>query len=215
MNHCSTLLCKLCIFCIWICNMNISTLLLFTFPFHFAENKSLNTVTPVSERINVTQQTVPVDTVIFDKWLKPIQSADSIKRFKKTIDSLHKFFNSNAKPSFYKPLDTWQLVGYRNSGWHENFPGKRNNIDANFVANRNAMLKSGKDILKAFQLSDTNFPLQIIPGVYERGAPYNGYWTAILPANDYLLIRYVHSYPNGNQSSWYHESVYYFRKVRE
>jgi hypothetical protein len=50
------------------------------------------------------------------------------------------------------------------------------------------------------------------PAVYERDDPYNRVWTYFTD-NSYLILRYVHSYPNGNTTSFYHEIVIYFKRI--
>ncbi len=48
--------------------------------------------------------------------------------------------------------------------------------------------------------------------IYERNHPLNGVWT-VTAFEDVLLFRYVHSYPNGNMTSWYIEEQIFLRKI--
>jgi hypothetical protein len=52
------------------------------------------------------------------------------------------------------------------------------------------------------------------PEIYERADPLNGKFIPFMSGKDLLIIRYVHSYPHGNMTSWYHEQLYYFERVR-
>ncbi len=45
---------------------------------------------------------------------------------------------------------------------------------------------------------------------YERGADGNSVWSAY-QVNDFLIIRYVHNYPNGNMTTFSKETRFYFR----
>lgn len=48
---------------------------------------------------------------------------------------------------------------------------------------------------------------------YDRGAKGNSTWTAY-KVNDYLVIRFVHNYPNGNMTTFSKEDRFYFKLNR-
>lgn len=50
------------------------------------------------------------------------------------------------------------------------------------------------------------------PDVYERDDPLNRRWT-FFENDTHLVLRYVHSYPHGNQTSFYNEIVIYFKRL--
>lgn len=50
------------------------------------------------------------------------------------------------------------------------------------------------------------------PVVYEREDPLNHQWTTFSNSK-FLILRFVHSYPNGNYRSFYFEKLYYFKKI--
>ncbi len=82
-----------------------------------------------------------------------------------------------------------------------------------YLAKASTHSLSGSDIFEIFGLSAKKFPLNAVPIVWGRNAPFNGEWTASLGNEDHLIVCRVHSYPDGNQTSWYHEQVYYFEKL--
>jgi len=53
--------------------------------------------------------------------------------------------------------------------------------------------------------------LKKFPVIYERNDPLNRVWAPIISGN-YLMLRYVHSYPNGNVTSFYNETILYFKR---
>lgn len=53
--------------------------------------------------------------------------------------------------------------------------------------------------------------LKCFPQVRERNDPLNRIWMPII-CGDYLILRFVHSYPDGNETSFYRESVLLFKK---
>jgi len=54
--------------------------------------------------------------------------------------------------------------------------------------------------------------LKEFPQIVERDDHLNQRYVPITSDN-ILVLRYVHSYPDGSTTSFYHEQVYYFRKV--
>lgn len=50
------------------------------------------------------------------------------------------------------------------------------------------------------------------PVVFEREDPLNHQWTTFSNSK-FLILRFVHSYPNGNYRSFYFEKLYYFKKI--
>jgi hypothetical protein len=50
------------------------------------------------------------------------------------------------------------------------------------------------------------------PRIYERENELNGEWVPY-QSNNLLILRYVHSYPNGNITSFYKEILLYFERI--
>ena len=46
-----------------------------------------------------------------------------------------------------------------------------------------------------------------------RGAPLNGKFTIIFLKKNHITLQYIHSYPNGNQSSWFRKTNYYLKRI--
>lgn len=53
--------------------------------------------------------------------------------------------------------------------------------------------------------------LKNFPVIRERNDPLNREWVPII-TDDYMILRIVHSYPDGNETSFYRENVIYFKK---
>lgn len=77
-------------------------------------------------------------------------------------------------------------------------------IDSMFLNN------APKPLLKIMWNHDTD-SLKDFPQIYERNDPLNGIWTPII-CGDYMILRLVHSYPDGNDTSFYNERLLYFKK---
>ncbi len=73
-------------------------------------------------------------------------------------------------------------------------------IDSAFLKVRSSDLIHDYESLK-------NFPV-----IYERSDSLNRVWVPII-SDDYLILRYVHSYPNGNMTSFYNETMLYFKRI--
>ena len=69
---------------------------------------------------------------------------------------------------------------------------------------------SSKPWLKTIWNHDTD-SLKNFPRIRERDDPLNGIWTPII-CGDYMILRLVGSYPDGNQISFYNERLLYFKK---
>lgn len=54
--------------------------------------------------------------------------------------------------------------------------------------------------------------LKNFPNIFERDDPFNRVWMPIF-SDDYLILRRVHSYPYGSQTSFYNEHILYFKRM--
>lgn len=54
--------------------------------------------------------------------------------------------------------------------------------------------------------------LSDFPLIMERDDPLNHTWIPII-SGEYLVLRFVHSYPNGNLTSFYRETRFYFKRA--
>lgn len=75
---------------------------------------------------------------------------------------------------------------------------------------RSDELISGLEI--DLSLANTDKFYTEFPVVYEREDPLNHQWTTFSNSK-FLILRFVHSYPNGNYWSFYFEKLYYFKKI--
>jgi hypothetical protein len=110
----------------------------------------------------------------------------------------------------------WELLYLHETGWQESMPNDRHAINSLYIGKPNNIV-TGKDLKDFFILIDrkeillNQFPSEVL--IEPRGAPLNGKWTIIFLKNNHITLQYIHSYPNGNQSSWFRKTNYYFKKI--
>ncbi len=125
----------------------------------------------------------------FDNWLTEFDHKDSLIIMNSIADSALSGFQ-NEKYTF-NLIDEWQLKYLLKRGWYE-MGLDRSTIIKQYLSKRNMFKLRGTDLMKIFKLSEG--------------------WTANLITQNTLIIRYGHSYPNGNQTSWEYEIIYIFTK---
>ena len=76
---------------------------------------------------------------------------------------------------------------------------------------------SGNELHQNLMIEDSLFNntthLNAFPIIHQRHDPQNMQWLPISSGN-YLILRYVHSYPDGNMTSFYYEKIIYLKKVK-
>ena len=125
----------------------------------------------------------------FDNWLTEIDHKDSLNIINRNADSALIGFQ-NEKYTF-NLTDEWQLKYLLKRGWYE-MGLDRSTINKRYLSKRNKFKLRGTDLMKIFKPSER--------------------WAASLITPEKLIIRYGHSYPNGNQTSWEYEIIYVFTK---
>ena len=94
-----------------------------------------------------------------------------------------------------------------------NNPYKINNL---YIGKRNNIV-TGKDLKDFFQtIGQKEILFNQLPSelsYMNRGAPLNGKFTIIFLKNNLITLQYIHSYPNGNQSSWFRKTNYYLKRI--
>ena len=94
-----------------------------------------------------------------------------------------------------------------------NNPYKINNL---YIGKRNNIV-TGKDLKDFFQtIGQKEILFNQLPSelsYMNRGAPLNGKFTIIFLKNNHITLQYIHSYPNGNQSSWFRKTNYYLKRI--
>ena len=157
------------------------------------------------------QKTSQPDESVFRNRMTIVVDVDSVKVIEMEIAAMldNKTKPDNTKITFDLKSD-WTLQFQHGFDWTELHPHQGKTINSYAIAKDEIRIK-GDEIFAIFEIDSEKFPLNIIPLVKARGCLYNGEWTATI-INDCLIIRYVHSYPDGNQTSWYREKSYYFKK---
>ena len=147
----------------------------------------------------------------FQKNLIQVKNVDSLKIITKEIQNIEKLINSKDSITINKSTN-WKLISYTVNGWREIVGQPKTTVNNKYVSNTNEVVTT-ENLLKIFSLnySDSIF-LKSVPLIYERDHFFNRKTTPIIINNQYLILRYVHSYPNGNQTSWFSETNYYFKK---
>jgi hypothetical protein len=156
--------------------------------------------------------------------LQKVTQKDSINNIKKEINSiLSTETQKKGKYNFFNFFRRWEFSYCLSQGYKENFPGafKDTNTSNSFERKGELILLKGKNkmppttglkLFNKFNVSKIKFPITYFPTVYARNSRFNDVWTAILIDKKNLIIRYVSSYPDGNQSSWYNEVAYFFKR---
>jgi hypothetical protein len=152
--------------------------------------------------------------------LKRIENKDSIKQIEQKITSIIDVDNWNKNHLFFNSWKMWKLVSIVETGYHEYFPNQYKDTSSfprfHRLGTKSYLTPGNKTIplsgFKLFKIFGVKTHLNYFPEIYARGSRFNGQWTAISINRDYLIIRYVSSYPDGNQTSWYHEETYCFKR---
>ncbi|MDX2173195.1 MAG: hypothetical protein SFY56_08750 [Bacteroidota bacterium] len=170
---------------------------------------------------------------ILNLKLTTVTSSDSINQIKGQLDSINSLNKqTGGKKIPFNFSKKWSFVYCVAKGYREFFPNQfkdtsnvrldsigigtesilqRKGKTTYLIAKGNVKPVSGHKLFAIFGVSKIKFPLNYFPNVYARDSRFNGEWTAISLNKEYLIIRYVSSYPNGNQTSWYDEAAYYFK----
>lgn len=156
-------------------------------------------------------------TSSFDNLLIELRDKDSLEKFKLNLDSIRKSFTFSYDEKFTLS-DKWNLIYFQFSGW-EHWEGiGQTSINHCYITTNKDTVFTSKQVFCEFNIGDSisikQNPLKYFPTIYERDDALNSKWTAILPNSVYLIIRLVHSYPNGNATSWYKERTYYFKRAK-
>lgn len=152
----------------------------------------------------------------FAHQLITLTNKDSISKAKLEMTSIQNrmALHSDSKLSF-SLSDRWRLVSFITEGWKD-VAGRITETQVVCTNRRDHETFTGAEIFNAFGISDTllkrGFPLKAIPDIFQRNDTYQTEWTPVYAIHDYLVMRYVHSYPYGNITSWYYETLYYFKK---
>lgn len=159
-----------------------------------------------------SQNSTNNERFLFENQLTQIHHSDSIAKHTQilkeiSISSSIDSISTNSK---------WQLMYLHQTGWEEYLPSASRTINSLYIGKEKNVV-STQEILKVFEWNKQNkilldkFPAEF--SLQPRGAPLNGKWTIVFLKNDCITLQYVHSYPNGNQSSWYRRTNYYFKKI--
>ena len=130
--------------------------------------------------------------------------SDSLTRKMLTMELL----DSNSVDS----IRIWRLSHIVYSGWEEivgNEPETYYSVS--IVRDGYLFIKENviTDAFKPVFASENEMPYKLFPIIISRNALLNCKYIAYL-SEHIFIIRYVHSYPDGNMTSFYHEEVYYF-----
>ncbi len=83
------------------------------------------------------------------------------------------------------------------------------------LSNNSQAIYTSKELLENLLIDQTLFSNDLVTGyphIYERENELNGEWIPY-QSNNLLVLRYVHSYPNGNMTSFYKEILLYFERI--
>lgn len=151
----------------------------------------------------------------FKKNLIQVKNVDSLKIIEKEIQNIEKLINPNDTLIKINESTKWKLICYSENGWEEIVGRPRINFNYKYTYNSHNVLNTS-DVFGVFNMKyDKEIIQKQYPLVINRDDIFNRKTIPILINNQYLTFRYVHSYPNGNQTSWYRVMTYYFKKIED
>lgn len=149
---------------------------------------------------------------LFEKKLNLVTKNDSISKHIKIIEEISIPAKIDSIPADSK----WELLYLHETGWQESMPNNPHKINNLYIGKRNNIV-TGKDLKDFFQtIGQKEILFNQIPSdltYMSRGAPLNGKFTIIFLKNNHITLQYIHSYPNGNQSSWFRKTNYYLKRI--
>lgn len=149
---------------------------------------------------------------LFEKKLNLATKNDSISKHIKNIEEISIPANIDSLSSDSK----WELLYLHETGWQESMPNNPHTINNLYIGKQNNIV-TGKDLKDFFQsIGQKEIIFNQLPSelsYMHRGAPLNGKFTIIFLKNNHITLQYIHSYPNGNQSSWFRKTNYYLKRI--
>jgi hypothetical protein len=149
---------------------------------------------------------------LFERKLNLATINDSISKHIKNIEEISIPANIDSLPSNSK----WELLYLHQTGWQESMPNNPHTINNLYIGKQNNIV-TGKDLKDFFQsIGQKEIVFNQLPpelSYMHRGAPLNGKFTIIFLKNNHITLQYIHSYPNGNQSSWFRKTNYYLKRI--
>jgi hypothetical protein len=149
---------------------------------------------------------------LFEHKLTKETQKDSLKKHIEIIKEISTTSNIDSISVDSK----WELLYLHETGWVERLPNLSTNINELYIGKKNNSV-SYEELLYIFKISNQKelvldqFPSQL--EVEPRGASMNGKWALIFLKKNYITLQYIHSYPNGNQTSWFRKTNYYLKKI--
>ena len=148
----------------------------------------------------------------FDR-LHEVRSPDSLARITSDMQRIDQA-RGEEHPAAYFSQGRYRLLYYHTCGWNEVLSHPRTTSDRKFSSDAAGKLFTSREIFRLLSLyGKDSTVLRQYPLVMAREDYYNRRWTPVSSSPHYLVLRYVHSYPNGNMTSWYNEARYYFERV--
>jgi len=149
---------------------------------------------------------------LFERKLNLATKNDSISKHIKNIEEISIPADIDSLSSDSK----WELLYLHQTGWQESMPNNPHKINNLYIGKRNNVV-TGKDLKDFFQsIGQKEIVFNQLPSelsYMNRGAPLNGKFTIIFLKNNHITLQYIHSYPNGNQSSWFRKTNYYLKRI--
>ncbi len=149
---------------------------------------------------------------LFERKLNLVTKNDSISNHIKIIEAISIPATIDSLSSDSK----WELLYLHDTGWKESKPNNPQYINNLYIGKKNNTV-TGKDLKDFFQsIGQKEITFSELPpelSYMHRSAPLNGKFTIIFLKNNHITLQYIHSYPDGNQSSWFKKTNYYLKKI--
>jgi len=144
--------------------------------------------------------------------LYEVNQKDEIVKLSDRHKSIDKAYFSNEKSISYnlEPDHQWRLLFMRIGGWRQVVGQEMQDLTAYYLPEQMTFL-TGRDITQMFEL--TGKPSENVTGYRGLSAKrYNISYAMSAENSPYAVVVLEHNYPHGNQTSWYREERYYFKK---
>ena len=150
---------------------------------------------------------------VYEAELNKIRSQEAEADFLAKIKEINQELTSQQGPTVPFIKGHYQLLGYRYAGWREMYPMTRTYFDQKLIARESFSPVTAQALLAAFRLALKDSTALLSWPVVMASNAEGSHLPPVLLNQRYFVLCTIQSYPHGNQTSWYNERIYYFKRV--
>ena len=153
------------------------------------------------------------EDLFYGDYLREVRSSDSLARLTRELQRFDQVAGDSL-PAAYFSRGRYRLCYFTTVGWEQYLNEPRRQFSRQF-ASTSGKLFTSRELFRQFSLHNQDSTvLRRYPLVQAREDAYNRRWVPVAPNAHYLVLSYVHSYPDGNANSWYVAEAYYFERAQ-